>query len=215
MKAGKDVNGDGIGDFILNAPYDNTGAHQAGGAYVVYGPVTIGSLEDAAMLTGPTMNAFAGNGITFGDYDGDGFADVVVSVDIPGSVAIVRGPIAAGVTSLAKADAIIEGTTSSYFGWGLGTGDIEGDGVDELLIGDPVATTGAGGAGIAYLLSDPPTGTSVIGDVARATFLGERANDASGTSVAIGDLDGSGQGDIVIGGSGVGDGGGVDIFYAD
>jgi hypothetical protein len=215
VKAGKDINGDGIGDIVLNATYDSTGAPQAGGAYVVYGPVTVNSLADAPMLTGPVMNAFAGNGITFGDYDGDGFADVVVSVDIPGAVAIVRGPIPDGVTSLAKADVVLDGTTSPYFGYGLGTGDLENDGVDELLIGDPGANTGGSSAGIVYLVADPPTGTSVVDDVASATFLGEDMNDGSGSSVEIADLDGNGDGDIVIGAYQMSVGGGIDIFYAD
>jgi hypothetical protein len=216
VKAGRDVDGDGIGDLLASAPYDNTGAHQAGATYVLYGPVALDSFEDATILMGPGTNAFAGNYITFGDYDGDGLADVVTSISSPASVAIVRGPISDASVSLGEADTILESSGGGQtFGWGLATGDLDGDETDELLIGDPNTTVGGLNSGVSYLVVDPPTGSSSITAVAQAVFLGNDAGGLTGAAVAIADIDGSGFGEVIIGAPGLSGVGGIYVVYAD
>ena len=210
VRAGRDVNGDGIGDIVLNMVFDDTGGMSAGGLLVIDGPADVASLDDAgSILIGPAPTANAGTAFDAGDFDGDGFADIAAysAQPAPGSVYIVRGP-ARGDIDMRDADAIIEPPEGPVrFGSGVRAGDVEGDGPDELLIGSP--WDGDTRVGATYLLSGLPSGTVAALDVATAIFRGSTDDDQAGTGLAIGDLDGDAIGEVVIGGIGVGDGGGV------
>jgi len=214
IHAGKDIDGDGVGDFAANAIGANTGGPQAGGVYVVYGPAAIDSLDDAdGFLVGGDAGGIAGSAFTVADFDGDGLADVASFAWVGGGVvAITSGP-ASGEIDLGTAETIIEGTSmNQQLGSGLGSGDVDLDGTDELLIGAPGDTQcGENWCGAAFLVFSPPTGTSEITDVARASFWGARGSDQSGQGVAIGDLDGDGFGELIIGGPGMRRGGGVHV----
>ena len=214
VHAGEDINGDGVGDFAANAIGASTGGPQAGVVYVVYGPAAIDSLDDAdGSLVGAEAGAIAGTAFTVADFDGDGLADVASFAYIGGgSVAITPGP-ASGEIDLATAETIIEATSmDQQLGSGLGSGDVDLDGVDELLIGAPGdSECGENWCGAAFLVFSPPTGTWEITDVARASFRGVRQSDQSGQGVAIGDLDGDGSGELIIGAPGMRRGGGVHV----
>jgi hypothetical protein len=217
VHAGEDINGDGLGDFAANAIYDNTGGPIAGGVYVVYGPVSIDSLEDAdGFLVGAESHGYAGTAFTIGDFDGDGLADVASSTLAEGgSVTITPGP-ASGEIDLGTADTILpDDKTTRQFGDGLGSGDVDLDGVDELLIGAPGdGSCGDMGCGAAFLVFSPPAGTSYIGDVAQASFWGAESREQAGQGVAIGDLDGDGLGELIIGGPRISAGGGAYVEYS-
>jgi FG-GAP repeat len=86
---GGDVNGDGIDDFIVGAPGAKDGANNyAGAAYLVYGQAGgsgFSSVTDLDILvtdgkaqkfTGIAASNFAGTGVSTGDWNGDGIADV-------------------------------------------------------------------------------------------------------------------------------------------
>ncbi len=80
-----------------------------------------------------------------------------------------------------------------------GAGDVNGDGVDDLLIGAPRSDSGAADGGVAYLVFGP-----VAGDVdlsaADARLKGERTGDHAGSSVSgAGDLDVDGFDDLLVG----------------
>ena len=212
VHADGDINGDGLGDFAANAIYDSTGGPAAGGVYVVYGPAPITSLNDAdGFLVGIGASALAGTAFTVGDFDGDGLADVAsFDYNLGGTVAIVQGP-ASGTIDLSTADTIIEPASwDQQLGSGLGSGDVDLDGTDELLIGAPGdSSCGVSWCGAAFLVLAPPPGTWAITDVARASFWGVVDSDQSGQGVAIGDLDGDGSGELIIGGPGMRIGGGA------
>ena len=177
---------------------------------MIDGPADIATLDDAdGVLIGPAQLANAGTAFTVGDLDGDGLADVAAfsAMPAPSGVYVVRGP-ARGEIDMRAADIILEAPDGPVrFGSGLAADDFEGDGVDELLIGSP--WDGATKVGATYLFTDLPTGTSAALDVATAIFRGSTDEDKAGTSVAMGDLDGDSVGEIVIGGIGIGEGGGV------
>ncbi len=215
LLAGPDVNGDGIGDIAVGAPWSAYAGPTTGGVFVVYGPPEIASMADAdGWLPGPAPNAYAGVGFTLGDWNGDGNADVAVWAQEPelGGVYVVEGPVS-GVQPLEDAETVITGTTDQ-FGTGLGSGDLDGDGVEDLLVGDTFAGVPEN-AGVTYLVSLPPTGTSVVEDIARATFLGTENGDASGQGIGVGDLDADGRGDVLIGAPWAAAGGAAYVFYGE
>ena len=89
-------------------------------------------------------------------------------------------------------------------------GDVNGDGFDDILIGSPGNDDSGADAGQAYLILGKATGWSKNVDLsnADASFLGERANDNAGLSVAgAGDVNGDGFDDLLIGASQNDDGG--------
>jgi len=91
----RDVNGDGIDDFLFAAPLADPGGRQdAGSVYILFGsptllPVTLSAAgadvivegRDAGDFLGAassTAGAFFANSLTSGDLDGDGISDVAL-----------------------------------------------------------------------------------------------------------------------------------------
>ncbi len=87
-----DVNGDGDEDYLIGAPFSATAGFDAGSAYLVYGPVSgVVDLTTAdGEIQGATPNDKAGTVVVgVGDYNGDGFDDLVVTT--PGYTSASRG----------------------------------------------------------------------------------------------------------------------------
>ncbi len=137
-----------------------------------------------------------------GDIDGDTFADAIIgaaemtlSLPVSGGVFIWRG----GTDGMAAAPVrTIAGIQrNEQFGAALATGDFDGDGRGDLVIGSPrfSTTLSAVGrvlvyAGIdgAFYANDPVFGAT-----------GQRANDLFGHAVAACDFNGDGYDDLAVG----------------
>lgn len=85
------------------------------------------------------------------------------------------------------------------------SGDVNGDGVPDLLIGAPNASD----AGAVYLFYGPVNDSGVALSAADAVLRGSQADAAAGRSIDVADVDGDGDGDVVVGAPGH-DGGGPD-----
>ncbi|MBU0704918.1 MAG: FG-GAP repeat protein, partial [Chloroflexi bacterium] len=210
-----DVNEDGFDDLLI-------GVHShgnAGAAYLFLGPVSGEvKLSDAnAKFLGVAAGDSAGASVSgAGDVDGDGAADMLIGANSEGSggnaagaAYLLFGP-ATGVVDLSTADATFVGEEADdYAGEAVsGAGDVDSDGYDDMLIGAPAeGSSAANPGGIAYLVLGGVTGTVDL-SAADARFVGESAYDHAGTSVAgVGDFDGDGFRDILIGASGEDSGG--------
>src|SRR5262245_57719024 len=83
-----DVNGDGLADLVIGAPYDSSnGREDAGAAYVIFGQAGGLSNIDLTNLTpgegfriaGAVAGAHTGYSVSSaGDFNGDGFADIII-----------------------------------------------------------------------------------------------------------------------------------------
>jgi hypothetical protein len=204
VRAGGDLNGDGINDFMATASYDNTGGESAGAIYMKLGPVDgdydLGDDADGVYI-GEAAYDSVGEGLGMGDVDGDGKADAVTgSITANGGAGaayVVYGP-ATGTVDLGSAGAIIRGTTYERLGTGVDARR------GQLLIGAP--GNGVAAAGATYLFVGPLTGT-MNSTAATAIFRGENGNDASGTGVCFVDVDADEFDEVAIGAPGDNTGG--------
>jgi hypothetical protein len=89
-------------------------------------------------------------------------------------------------------------------------GDVDGDGLDDLLVGAYENDDGGTSAGKAYLILAASLGSTSTIDLSLAdySFVGENPGDLAGHSVAgAGDVDGDGLDDLLVGAHGNNDGG--------
>ena len=152
-----DINGDGIDDLIIGAPYvDAVGAEStdnSGASYVVYGTdggrtgnLNLGSLvtDDGFKISGESENDRSGYSVSgAGDVNGDGYDDVITgaynsSTNTGVSYVVYGGRTGnLGLGDLVTDDGFkITGSEGTLSGLSVsGAGDINDDGYDDLIIG--------------------------------------------------------------------------------
>jgi hypothetical protein len=197
-----DMNGDGIGDLAVGkGDYAGDGF----GASLYYGPIS-GTIEPAAVSASIT-NASDGDGVGFdlrgvGDQDGDGYDDLVITGGMnkasaaAGGVYVVLGPITGTHPVNEVASATIAGEPSNGVGWSPAAGDVNDDGIVDLMVGAPGtdALTGA-----AYVFYGPVTSGNLTTSDADASFAGWHKGDfTGGCNAANGDIDGDGIADVLV-----------------
>jgi hypothetical protein len=143
-----DINGDGYDDVGVGCYGCNS---FAGGLYVYYGSAARPGVRSQGaadvVIRGSSSSQLGRHAPTHGDYDGDGVDDLAIggpfattgSLWSHGSVVVVAGSstLPSEIDGATEADARIAGpsTTYAYFGRGLGSGDVNGDGLDDLVTG--------------------------------------------------------------------------------
>lgn len=135
-----------------------------------------------------------------GDFDGDGRADLAIgayNVDAArGAVAVLVDPPAGEHRVWDVATAVVRGTAAGQeFGLHVGSGDLDGDGADELVVGAPFGADDG-----LYVFRGPfLAGEERVDDEAE-WIVRDGGRDAwLGYSAAIGDFDGDGRGDLAVG----------------
>lgn len=159
-----DVNGDGYADLVVGAPEQDLGGSGAGLIYILYGPTSgVSTLANAdARVVGRQPGDRAGNAVdASSDIDGDGAKDILVGAYIDDSAAInagaaylVLGPWS-GTSYLTEAEGgFIGEAEADVAGWAVNLAtDLDGGGVDDVVIGAPGGDAGGEDAGRVYVIS--------------------------------------------------------------
>ena len=206
-----DLNGDGVADLISGAHWDGTNGSGSGAAYVFLGPLASdrSTAQADGRYSGHTVVTHAGFQVrAVGDVDGDTLEDLLISTYMPsgyrGAAYVVLGP-ATYTGSLEDVNpwVRVDGEDSEdYLGnAALAGGDLTGDGLSEVLVSSVYAHDDAGRA---YLFTELPDESTCCPSASTATWIwtGEEAS-LLGYSADIGrDMDGDGEGDVVISAAG-------------
>jgi hypothetical protein len=191
-----DVNGDGTDDAIIGAP-------GAGQSYTVFGDSNgfpgVVSLSELDGYNGFAVNGrggfFGGAVSNAGDVNGDGVDDVIIGDPETEECYVIFGdtsgfPAALNVSDLDGSNGFTLQSIETFVAFGEGVssaGDVNGDGIDDVIIGAPMADpNGVADAGQSYVVFGNAGGFPAALNV--ASLDGSNGFSINGTGIGLSGL---------------------------
>lgn len=224
-----DINGDGFGDVIVGAPQAGD-SFFPGAGFVVFGKasgfnetIELAKLNgsDGFRINGAELGGSAGRAVgSAGDINGDGFDDLVISAPFAdgeigpyaGFSYVLFGKSTEFTPTVKLTD--LDGSNGfrlnnaigdSIVGWSVtSAGDVNGDGLDDLIVGAPGTAEGGTKVGVAYVLFGKKSGFAA--DINLSELNGNNGFRISGLTegdylangVSAGDINGDGLSDVIV-----------------
>ncbi len=172
-----DINGDGFDDLIVGAPFSDPNGLSSGSSFIVFGAaggfapaMELSDLDgtNGFRLDGEAAFDFSGWDVSgAGDVNGDGFDDLIIGADgadfngnRSGSSYVVFGA-AGGFSASIQLSSLdgsngfrIDGVAADDISGGAvsGAGDINNDGIDDLIVGARFADPNGSSSGSSYVI---------------------------------------------------------------
>ncbi len=231
-----DVNDDGYDDIIMTAIFgDGPGNSRtnSGDVWVYYGrpSMPLGAVQlsqspqtpNTTIIFGERSDIRLGINLSSGDVNGDGIEDILIGTPFGkgpdgtqtdlGEVWVIYGstsglPVQIDLASPpANATVIYGRAAGEQFASALASGDVNGDGIDDIVSASPLSNVGATDAGAYWLiyggstlpgqtimLQNPPANTTVI----YGADAGDQIGSVIDNSYLLPDFNGDGYGDLPI-----------------
>ena len=226
-----DINGDKLDDVIIGAPYANAQGRRSGKSYVIFGNISnpepflnLSNLNgtNGFVISGESEYDYAGGSVsTAGDVNADKVDDVVIGAFRASSNGIRAGkgyvifgkvsdfsPLL-NISSLNGTNGFVLTGEEAFDGLGYSVsnaGDVNGDKVDDVIIGAPFASANGLNSGKSYVIFGKRSGFSSMLNVDSLNgtngfvLIGKTAGDRVGWSVSsAGDVNGDRIDDVIIG----------------
>jgi len=168
--------------------------------------------EPISTLTGDSAREYFGNSVAFGDMNNDGCEDLIIGSTgfgikgyaLKGKVSIFLG--CNSDNSFQNPDLVLYGTEDGRFGSTIKIGDLNGDNIDDLVVGSPtfgvrenISSVVGNYSGRVDIFYGPIiSSTSASDQTPDLTLYGEVDWGLFGSSIDVLDIDGDSKDDLVV-----------------